>query len=132
MEETTQILCKGRGHSRTNCVRLMEHYGKYPVPLTDVPQRKKIAMSLNANIFNGSPLFKRQAGDERVIIKEFPKQVRCLITHQRFMINETVVTVFSQGNVCVECTIIRNDYQILPHEEFFLFDPPTIIPYVLN
>ena len=35
-------LCKGTGHSRTNYVRLMEHYGKYPVPLTDVPQRKKL------------------------------------------------------------------------------------------
>ena len=89
-------------------------------------------MSLNANIFNGSPLFKCQEGDDRVIIKEFPKQVKYLIIHQRFMINETAATVFSDGNVCVECTIIRNDYQILPHEEKKLFDPPTIIPYVLN
>jgi hypothetical protein len=86
-------------------------------------------MSLNANIFNGSPLFKRQAGDERVIIKEFPKQVKCLIIHQ---LNETVVTVFSQGNVCVECTIIRNEYQILRHKQKNLFEPLTIIPYVLN
>ena len=89
-------------------------------------------MNLNANIFNGSPLFRRQACDQRAIITEFPKQVKCLIIHQRFMINETVVTVFSQGNVCVECTIIRNEYQILRHEQKILFEPLTIIPYVLN
>ena len=125
-------LCKGRGHSRTNCVRLMENYGKYPVPLTDNSQRRNIAMNLNANIFNGSPLFKRQVCDQRVIIREFPKQVKCLIIHQRFMINETVVTVFSQGNVCVECTIIRNEYQILRHEQKILFEPLIIMPYILN
>ena len=34
-------LCKGTGHNRTNCVRLIQHYGKYPIPLTGITQRKK-------------------------------------------------------------------------------------------
>ena len=89
-------------------------------------------MSLNASISNGPPLFKRQQGDNRVIIKEFPKQVKCLIIHQRFIIDESAVALFSDGNVCVEYTIIRSDYKILPNDQKILIEPSTIIRYILS
>ena len=62
-----------------------------------------------------------------VIIKGFPKQVKCLIINQHFIIYQNAVTLFSDGNVCVECTIIRSDYKILLNEQKILFVPSTII-----
>ena len=29
-------LCKQTGHNRTNCLKLLENYGKFPIPLTDI------------------------------------------------------------------------------------------------
>ena len=69
-------LCKQTGHNRTNCLKLLENYGKFPIPLTDISQRKKTAMSLNTSALNGSPLFRRDSSDNRPIITEFPKQIK--------------------------------------------------------
>ena len=88
-------------------------------------------MSLNTSLFNGSPLFHLQEGNKRHIIKESPKLIKCLVMHQRFMMDPHTVSLISDGNICVECIIIRSDYQNLPKEQKILFEPSTIIRYVL-
>ena len=89
-------------------------------------------MSLNTSALNGSPLFHRDSNDNCPIITEFPKQIKCLILHQRFMINQYAISLLNDGNVCVECTCIRDDFEILANENKILFEPFTIITYVLS
>ena len=125
-------LCKGRGHNRMRCQRLLHDFGQYPIPLSDQSQRKKVALSLNAVEFNGSPIFRRPFDDKRSIITEFPKHVKCLVIHQRYMINGNVSSLYSNNNICIECTIIRQDYGILENEKKILFDPGSLLGYIMK
>ena len=125
-------LCKGRGHNRMRCQRLLHDFGQYPIPLSDQSQRKKVALSLNAVEFNGSPIFRRPFNDKRSIIKEFPKHVKCLVIHQRYLINGNVSSLYSNNNICIECTIIRQDYGILENEKKILFDPGSLLGYIMK
>jgi hypothetical protein len=114
------------------CQRLLYDFGQYPIPLSDQSQRKKVALSLNAVEFNGSPIFHRPFDDKRSIITEFPKHVKCLVIHQRYLINRNVSSVLSNNNTCIECTIIRQDYGILENEKKILFEPASLLRYVLQ
>jgi hypothetical protein len=80
-------LCRGKGHSKMKCIKLLQEFGKFPVPLTDTSQRNRIVHSLNSNQLSGTPVFHRSFSDERLICKEFPKNVKCLVIHQKFLIN---------------------------------------------
>ena len=75
------------GHNRMKYQRLLQEFGIYPVPFADVAQRKTIVQSLNASQLSSTNLFHRSFFDERSIIKEFPKRVKCLVIHQIFLIN---------------------------------------------
>jgi hypothetical protein len=112
------------------CIKLLQEFGKFPVPLIDTSQRNKIAHSLNSDQLSGTPVFYRSFYDERLICKEFPKNVKCLVIHQKFLINQNVTTVSIENNVCVECTIIRNNYEIDSNERKMLFEPATVLRYV--
>ena len=125
-------LCRARGHNRMRCERLLKDYGQYPIPLRDMNHRKKIAMSLNASQFNGSPLFHRLSDDDRSVINEFPKQVKCLVLHKRYLINRNATSILSENNICIECTIIREEYNVLQNEINILFDSAAIIRCILG
>ena len=125
-------LCRGKGHTKMKCIKLLQEFGKFPVPLTDTSQRNKIGHSLNSNQLSGTPVFHRSFSDERLICKEFPKNVKCLVIHQKFLINQNVTSVSVENNVCVECTIIRNNYEIDSNERKMLFEPATVLRYVLG
>ena len=77
-------LCRGTGHNRTKCQQLFERFGKFSIPLSNISQRKKLAMNLNASEFNGSLLFHKSFEDERSVIKEFTNHVKCLVIHAIF------------------------------------------------
>ena len=94
--------------------------------------KKKNAHTLNSSQLNGTPLSRRSFSDQRLIVKEFPKNVKFLVIQQRFLINQNVTTISTENNICVECTIIRNNYEIDTAERKMLFEPATILRLVLG
>ena len=89
-------LCRATGHNRMKSQQLFERFDEFPILLSNISQRKKLAMSLDASEFNGYPLFYRSFEDEISEIKEFPKKVKYLVIHTRFLINQRATSLFSE------------------------------------
>ena len=81
-------LCKGREQSRSKCERLLQDYRKLPLPLSDSHLRNKLVMCLVSDLFSGNLLLNRNMEDTRTVINEFPKKVKCLVIHTRYLKNQ--------------------------------------------
>ena len=123
-------LCKGKGHSRSKCERLLQDYRKLPLPLSDSHLRNTLAMCLVSNIFSGNQLLNRKMEDTRIIMNEFPKKVKCLVIHTRYLKNQYIANIACVTNICIECTLIRENYEIRDEERKILFEPASITKYI--
>ena len=71
-------LCRGKGHNRSKCERVLKDYQRHPLPLHDSKLRNNLVMSLVTDSLNGYPLLHRNLEDTRTIIDKFKKnQVYC-------------------------------------------------------
>ena len=75
------------------------------------------------------PIFQRRIDDICNIIKEFPKKVAAVVLHRRYFINAFITGHDKTNNVCVECTIIKGDYEV---GEKYLFEPMVIVTHILK
>ena len=80
-----------------------------------------------------SPLMVRQFHDERIVANELPKKVNALIIHKRYYIktflDQTLGNIAPSDNICVECSIIKDNYTV---EDKQLFEPSVIIRHILK
>ena len=59
----------------------------------------------------GTPIYTRNIDDTRVVKSEFPKRVRALIMHKKMMINPYLVVMCTIENICIECTLVKYDFE---------------------
>ena len=62
----------------------------------------------------GYRIFERKIDDIRLIIDDFPKKVAALVMHWRFFIDAYLTGHDKEFNTCVECTIVKENYQMGP------------------
>ena len=125
-------LCRGKGHNRSKCDRLFADYQRYPLPLHDSKLRNDLVMSLVTGAINGSAILHRTLEDTRSIISEFPKKIKCLVIHKRFLKNQYIGNLFCFSNICIECTLIRENYEIREEEQCILLEPTIITKFILS
>ena len=119
-----------REHIRSKCERLQKDYNKLPLPLSDSHLRNKHVMSLVSGLFAGHPLLNRNMNDTRTVINEFPKKVKCLVIHTRYLKNQYIPNLSCLNNICIECTLIRENHEIRDEEMKILFEPASITKYI--
>ena len=125
-------LCRGKGHNRSKCDRLFADYQRYPLPLHDSKLRNDLVMSLVTRAINVSPILHRSMEDTRSIISEFPKKIKCLVIHKRFLKNQYIGNLFCFSIMCIECTLIRENYEIRDEEKCILLEPTIITKFILS
>ena len=125
-------LCRGKGHNRSKCDRLFSDYQRYPLPLHNSKLRNDLVMSLVTGAINGSPILQRSMEDTRSIISEFPKKIKCLVIHRRFLKKQYIGNLFCFSNICIECTLIRENYEIRDEEKLILLEPTIITKFILS
>ena len=52
--------------------------------------------------------------------------------HQRFLVNQNVISVSIEDNIRVKCTMTRNEYEIITDETKIRFESATILRFVLG
>ena len=125
-------LCSGKGHKRSRCQRVEQDYKRTPLPLHDSSLRNELVMSLVSLGLSGSQLHNRPMDDNRSILSDFPRKIKCLIIHKRYMKNSYYGSLCSAANICIEVTLIRENYEIRPEENRVLFDPAQVTKYILT
>ena len=101
------------------CKRLFKDFGDYPLPNKRQELRDSLSLSIMSNIsLPGTPIYTRTIDDTRVVKTEFPKRVKALIIHKKLMINPYLVGMCTIENICIECTIVKDDYDYGEKELF--------------
>ena len=70
------------------------------------------------------PIIVRHYDDKRPIINEMQKKVKSLIIHQRYYVSTSMdnvnLSMSLSDNICVECTIIEENYNVGPKNYMIL------------
>ena len=112
-------LCGDTGHHKYMCKRLYKDFGDYPLANKRPELRDNLSLSILSNIsLPGAPIFKRTIDDTRSVKQEFPKRVRALVIHQKLIINPYLMGICTTENLCIECTLIKDDYEFGDKELF--------------
>ena len=127
-------ICCEKGHHQYMCQKIKADYGKFPLPKNDDGARNNLAKLLVlVDPMCSSPLMVRQFNDQRIVANELPKKVNALIIHKRYYIktflDQTLDTVAPSDNICVECSIIKENYTV---EDKQLFDPTVILRHIMK
>ena len=127
-------ICCEKGHHQYMCQKIKADYGKFPLPKNDDGARNSLAKLLVlVDPMCSSPLMVRQFHDERIVANELPKKVNALIIHKRYYIktflDQTLGNIAPSYNICVECSIIKDNYTV---EDKQLFEPSVIIRHILK
>ena len=81
----------------------------------------------------GASLIVRYYNDKRLVVNEAQKKVKALIIHQRYysttLMGNVNVYMSLSDNVCVECTIIEDNYNVRPEK---MYDPALITKYIMK
>ena len=59
----------------------------------------------------GLRIYTRTLDDTRVVISEFPERVMALVLDQKPIINPYFIGFCSTEQVCIECTLVKDDYK---------------------
>ena len=128
-------LCGDTGHHQYNCRRLKADFGGVPLPNKNRTVRDTLAKNLVCSVsLPGFPIFTRQIDDERIVITEFPTKIKALIIHRRCIINPYLTGDYLLGtnhanNICIECTIVKDKYEICKRQ---LFEPSVVVRHILE
>ena len=125
-------ICYETGHYQYVCKTLKTGYGQFPIPKNNSNSRNAIAKILVVtDPMSKCPLIVRHSGDKRPIIYEMQKKVKALIIHQRYYVSTSMdnvnLSMSLSDNICVECTIIEENYNVGPKK---LYDPALIMRYI--
>ena len=105
-------LCGDTGHHKYMCKRLFNDFGDYPLPNKRQELRDNLSLSIMSNIsLPGTHIYKRTIDDTRFVKNEFPKRVRALVIHQKLVINPYLMGTCTPENLCIECTLVKDDYE---------------------
>ena len=122
-------LCGDTGHHQYQCKRIKNDYGRYPLANKDNQARMELAKNLMLYVsLPNAHLFNRDINDRRPIMKEFPKKVKGLVVHQRFLDNSLTGGI-NNNIICVECTIIKEEYH---KSSKVLFESSLVVRHVLK
>ena len=106
-------VCGDRGHNQYKCQKLENDYGSFPLGNKDKVAKDTLIMNIvSPQSLPGYPLFQRRIDDIRNIIKEFPKKLAAVVLHRRYFVNAFITGHDKSINVCVECTIIKGNYEV--------------------
>lgn len=123
-------VCGDRGHNQYKCQRLENDFGAFLLGNIDkVARYTLITNILSVQSLPGYPIFQRRIDDVRNIINQFPKKVSAIVLYRRFSINAYPTGHEKTTNVCIECTIIKANYEI---GERFLFEPMVIVTHIVK
>ena len=101
------------------CKRLFQDFGDYPLPNKRQELRDSLSLSIMSNIsLLGTPIYTRTIDDTRVVKTKFPKRVRSLVLHKKMMINQYLIGLCTTKNICIECTLVKDDYEYGEKELF--------------
>ena len=99
--------------------RLITDFGDYLLPNKRQELLDILSLSIMSNIsLPGTHIYKRTIDDNRVVKSELPKRVRALVLHEKMMINPYLVGMCNIENICIECTIVKDDYDYGEKELF--------------
>ena len=124
-------LCHDRGHNRIKCNRIANEFGAYPLPIHDTTLRNSFVVKLTTTTTNSSPLYPRQADDTRAIFQQLPNKMKALVVHKRYFINLNIVLINANNNICIECTCVKENYEINDTERLILVEPTAVMKFAL-
>lgn len=123
-------VCGDRGYNQYKCKRLDSDFGVFPLGNKDKVAKYTLIMKiLSIQSLPGYSIFERQIDDTRPIINEFPKKVAATFLHRIFFINSYLTGHDKACNTCMECTIVRENYEMGPR---YLFDPNIIGRHIVK
>ena len=101
------------------CKRLLKDFGDYPLSNKCQELRDNLSLNIMSNIsLPGTTIDKRTIDNTRVVKNEFPKRVRALVIHQKLIINPYLMGLCTTENLCIEYTIVEDDYEYGEKELF--------------
>ena len=75
-------------------------------------------MLLVSGLFAGCPLLNRNLdADTCIVVNDYSKKVKCLVIHTRYLKNQYITNSTCLSNICIEYTLIRENYEIRNEEE---------------
>jgi hypothetical protein len=75
-------------------------FGVSPLPKSDSVARDKIVKSVFQ--VDQHPIYNRNTGDTRIVIKELPKRMAALVVHRKYTVDGNNMSQTYQDNICVE------------------------------
>ena len=105
-------------------------FGISPLPKSDSAARDKIVKSVLQ--VDQHPIYNRNTGDNRKVIKELPKRMAALVVHRKYTVDGNNMSQTYQDNICVECSVVNKG--LIPHDLYTRqsFEPTAVIRYIMK
>ena len=68
----------------------------------------------------------RSADDTRILQHNFPKRVKAIVVHKKFIVKNSVANIMDVDNICVEVTLLTNGGNELTNYTRALFSPGSV------
>ena len=101
------FLCRQSQCTRWTC-NILKGYEKLPGRLLvkgNQEVRDKL-ISLIATLDNHVLCYNRSGDDQRIVFNELPKKVKAIIVYKKYMMENNVLQMSQNDNVCIECTLL--------------------------
>ena len=77
-------------------MRLKKDFDDYSLSNKRPEVRTKLALNImSTSSFPGLPIYTRTVDDMRVVISKFPKRIRALVLHNKFVVNPHLIGVLN-------------------------------------
>ena len=99
----------------------------------DIARNSLAKLLVLVDSMGGSPLMIHQFNHKRYVANELPQKGNASIIHKRYYMktfsNKTLETIALPDNICVECSIVRDNYTVRNNQ---FFEPTVIVRYIMK
>ena len=69
---------------------------------------------------------KRSVEDVRIVYVSFPKRVKAVVVHKKYIVSNTVMNVMDVNNICIEVTLLTNGGKEMENYAHVLISPGSV------
>ena len=127
------FLCRQPGCTRWKCNILQEYCLSPGRILQKGHQESRDRLcDIISSLKNKVVCYKRKRNDKRNVYDEFPKKIKALVIHNKYVIHNNVAHFSRDENICLECTLLGDNGKVIVNYDRALFHRPCVIRYVVK